>query len=143
MSRRVPRIVAWGDVGFCIAFAAWAAWLRHTQWNLRCWIGAAVALTGLALWITARRQLGASFSLAAKARTLVSTGLYSKFRHPVYYFGFVAWLGVLLIVGRLVPLLFFLALYTALEAPRMVNENRVLEDAFGEEYRLYKARTWF
>ena len=41
-------------------------------------VGAVIAGVGAALLVTARLQLGASFSVQAKANKLVTTGLYSK-----------------------------------------------------------------
>ncbi|MGA8111583.1 MAG: isoprenylcysteine carboxylmethyltransferase family protein [Acidobacteriaceae bacterium] len=143
MPRGIRRILSWVDVAFCVAFGAIVAWSFRARWNPRCWIGAAIALSGLALWISARCQLGSSFSLAAKAKALVTTGLYAKLRHPVYYFGFVAWLGIFLIWGRWIPILCFAVLYAAFELPRMLNEDRVLAHSFGDVYREYRARTWF
>ncbi len=143
MNERIRGILALGDVWFCVALGVWVAWQCRTHWNLRCWIGAVVAVAGLALWITARRQLGASFSLAAKAKALVNTGLYSKFRHPVYYFGFVAYCGIALIWGHWIALVCFVVLYAILELPRMVKEERVLTETFGDAYREYRAQTWF
>ena len=101
----------------------------------------AIAATGFALWLTARLQLGRSFSLGAKARTLVTTGLYAKFRHPIYLFGFVAYAGVMLTWGKSIPALCFLLIYSV-EVVRLRKEERVLEQAFGDEYRRYRASTW-
>jgi protein-S-isoprenylcysteine O-methyltransferase Ste14 len=63
-----------------------------------------MAAVGFALWLTARIQLGKSFSVRARARALVTTGLYSKFRHPIYLFGGVAYAGLLIAWGKLIPL---------------------------------------
>jgi protein-S-isoprenylcysteine O-methyltransferase Ste14 len=50
-------------------------------------IGAAIFLCALPLFVLARLQLGASFSVTAQARKLVTTGLYSRIRNPIYVFG--------------------------------------------------------
>jgi protein-S-isoprenylcysteine O-methyltransferase Ste14 len=90
----------------------------------------------------ARVQLGKSFAVRAQAKTLVTAGLYSKFRHPIYLFGEIAYLGLFISWGKLVPLLCFLLIYPV-EILRARKEERVLEQALGEEYRRYKASTWF
>lgn len=72
----------------------------------------------------------------------MTTGLDSKFRHPIYLFGFIAYAGVLLIWDNWIALLVFLLLYTV-EIARVRNEERTLEQAFGDEYRRYRASTWF
>ena len=136
---RVKRVLAWGDVIFFDFFAAFVAFRAH--WNLRAGIGLALAVAGFALWMTARLQLGSSFSVGAQARHLVTTGLYSKFRHPIYLFGFFAYLGVFIMMGKWILLVSFLLIYS-IEVVRLRKEERVLEQAFGEQYRRYKARTW-
>jgi protein-S-isoprenylcysteine O-methyltransferase Ste14 len=114
----------------------------RAHWNLRAWIGAAIAVAGLVLWMTARRQLGSSFSLRPQARKLITTGLYEKFRHPIYFFGLIAYSGVLLAWGSWIAALCFLLIYFV-EVVRLRKEERLLAMTFGEEYQRYRARTWF
>ena len=80
--------------------------------------GAVVAGVSLALLVTARLQLGAAFSVKAKASTLVTTGLYAKIRNPIYVFGALTLVGMavvlenpvlLLLVGVLIPVQAFRA----------------------------------
>ncbi len=111
-------------------------------WHSRRLIGISMAVVGFGLWMLARVQLGRSFAVRAQAKTLVTTGLYSKFRHPIYLFGGIAYLGLFISWGKLIPLLCFLSIYLV-EILRARKEERVLEQAFGEEYRRYKASTWF
>jgi hypothetical protein len=47
-------------------------------------------------WFLARKELGDAFSARPDARKLVTSGIYSKIRHPVYVFGTPAWVGALL-----------------------------------------------
>jgi protein-S-isoprenylcysteine O-methyltransferase Ste14 len=86
--------------------------------------------------------LGKSFSVRAEARALITTGLYSKIRHPVYFFGTIAYLGFIFAWGKPVWALAFLAI-NGIQLLRIRKEEAVLEQAYGEEYRRYKASTWF
>jgi protein-S-isoprenylcysteine O-methyltransferase Ste14 len=104
--------------------------------------GAAVAGTGLLMLIVARLQLGASFSIDAKAKELVTTGLYSKIRNPIYVAGELFLLGVAMVTGKWLLLLLVLAL-VPVQVVRARKEEQVLTQAFGEEYARYKAGTWF
>lgn len=104
--------------------------------------GAAVAAVGWVLLVVARVQLGASFSVRAKARKLVTTGIYAKVRNPIYVFS-AMFLAGLVVVSGLWILLLPLALVVPLQMRRARNEERVLAEAFGEEYERYKAGTWF
>ena len=105
-------------------------------------VGLALMIVGLAGWITARLQLGKSFSIQAKAIALVTHGIYSKIRNPVYVFGTIFIAGVILAVGRPVFLLILLVIIP-MQIIRARKEARVLETKFGDAYRAYRSRTWF
>jgi protein-S-isoprenylcysteine O-methyltransferase Ste14 len=99
-------------------------------------------LTGFVLWTIARFQLGASFAVTAQARQLVTRGIYSKIRNPIYIFG--SWLiaGAFLVIGRPLWLLIFVIIIP-MQIWRARKEAAVLEAKFGDEYRAYRASTWF
>ena len=134
------KILYWTDVCIFLAFAVLVVF--QEPWSTRYLVGLGMAIAGFALSILARVQLGRSFSIRAQARMLVTTGLYSKFRHPIYLFRGIAFLGLFIAWGKLIPLLCFLLIYPA-QILRARKEEKVLEQAFGEEYRRYKASTWF
>ena len=104
--------------------------------------GLALLIGGFILWTVARFQLGAAFAVKAEARQLVTRGLYSKIRSPIYVFGSCVMAGGILLFGKPVWLLIFL-LVIPLQIWRTGKESAVLEAAFGEEYRKYRAGTWF
>jgi protein-S-isoprenylcysteine O-methyltransferase Ste14 len=104
--------------------------------------GLAIALPALALFIAARIQLGSAFSVQAKATTLVTTGLYSRIRNPIYVFGALAVTGFILLVNQPWWLLLFVVLIP-IQIVRSRREARVLEEKFGEAYREYRKKTWF
>jgi protein-S-isoprenylcysteine O-methyltransferase Ste14 len=104
--------------------------------------GAAIGLPSLALLVLARVQLGGSFSVRPKAQKLVTHGLYSRFRNPIYVFGELAIVGIFLFINQPVYL-GILVVLVPLQIYRSRQEGKVLEANFGEEYRQYKARTWF
>ena len=105
-------------------------------------LGMGLMLAGFLLWTIARFQLGASFAVKAEARQLVTRGLYSKIRNPIYVFGSWVVAGGILAFGKPTWLLIFVVLIP-LQLWRAGKESAVLEAAFGEEYRTYKAGTWF
>ena len=128
-----------------LGFGAYVSYYLQSRglWNIRSVIGMGMAVVGIALWLLARIQLGKSFAVRAEAKALVTTGLYSKFRNPVYYFGGMIYLGYLIALGNWILLLVYLIFYSTFQLLRIKKEERVLEEAFGEEYRRYKASTWF
>ncbi|HEV2426283.1 MAG TPA: isoprenylcysteine carboxylmethyltransferase family protein [Terriglobia bacterium] len=131
----------WFDLPLILAFAvavvkyAWA-------WDVHHVVGMALTAIGTALWFTARLQLGTSFAVLPKAKALVTSGIYSKFRNPVYLFGGVAYGGLFIAWGQPAPLVVFLVMYPIYQYFRARKEAQVLEQAFGDEYRRYKANTW-
>jgi len=134
------RIVKVLDAGIYLAFAVYL--LTRWNWSYRYLIGMGIAALCFALWMVARHQLGASFSVTAQARQLVTTGIYSKIRHPIYFFVGVGYLGLFLALGYWIPAIWFAVVYST-QFLRIFKEESVLEEAFGEEYRHYKAQTWF
>ena len=105
-------------------------------------LGLCLLAIGFILWTTARFQLGKSLAVTAQAKKLVTTGLYSKIRNPIYVFGSCVIAGLILTVGRPIYLLIFIAIIP-LQVWRNRKESSVLESAFGDEYRNYRASTWF
>ncbi len=105
-------------------------------------LGIVIALASFTLWLIARVQLGNAFSLAPKTKFVVKNGLYSKLRHPVYYFSISALIGISLFAASAWMLLPLLVL-CALEALRIKKEEKLLTETFGAEYLDYKKLTWF
>ena len=62
--------------------------------------GVVIALPSLALLVLARIQLGGSFSVRPKAQALVTHGLYSRIRNPIYLFGALAIAGIFLYMNQ-------------------------------------------
>jgi protein-S-isoprenylcysteine O-methyltransferase Ste14 len=133
-------LLKWIDFWIVIVFGIFV-WTRHDG-SARFYAGMAIGAGGLALWALARIQLGKSFSVTAQARSLVTTGLYSRIRNPIYFFAGVAYLGFFIAWGKWIVIPGFLAGYS-LQLLRANKEAKVLEAAFGDEYRKYCAQTWF
>lgn len=124
---------------FAVIFFRHAA---NYQWTGLRITGIAIAAPALLLLMLARVQLGRAFSIQAKASTLVTSGLYSRIRNPIYVFSALFIAGVILWSGKLWLLLFF-AVLIPLQIYRSRKESQVLEAKFGDEYRAYKRKTWF
>lgn len=118
-------------------------WQRApVSWTALRIAGLCLMIAGFILWTIARFQLGAAFAVQAVARQLVTRGLYSKLRNPIYVFGSWVFAGAILVFGKPGWLLIFVLLIP-LQIWRAKKESAVLEAAFGEEYRKYRASTWF
>ena len=131
----------------CLQFAAAIALLLVLlclpgPWDTARWVGLILVVLGLTLVFTARFQLGKSFSVTPQARALVSHGLYTKVRNPIYVFGTLVIVGLILLFHR--PVLWIvLAVVIPVQILRARKEARVLEEKFGEAYREYRRTTWF
>jgi protein-S-isoprenylcysteine O-methyltransferase Ste14 len=104
--------------------------------------GVVIGLPSAVLLVLARIELGGSFSVRPKAQTLVTHGLYSRIRNPIYLFGGLAVAGVFLYINQPLYLWLFVVLIP-LQIYRARREGKVLEARFGDEYRQYKSCTWF
>ena len=121
---------------------AWFLIAWKTPWDAQRSVGTILVVVGVFFIAVARYQLGKSFSIKPEAHALVTTGLYSKIRNPIYVFGSVMITGVALIVQK-PGLWIFLFVVVIVQTARARREARVLEAAFGEAYREYRRKTWF
>lgn len=127
-------------VGVALGLLIWKN--APAEWSITQIVGLCLMVAGFILWTVARFQLGKSLTVTAQARQLVARGLYAKIRNPIYVFGSIVILGLILALGRPVGLLVFVVLIP-LQIWRGRKESQVLEAKFGEEYRAYRAGTWF
>ena len=81
--------------------------------------------------------------MQAKAHVLVTSGIYSRIRHPIYVFSSLMIAGIALYLDRIWLLLVVLLILLPMQIYRARREEKVLMDAFGEEYARYKSRSWF
>lgn len=125
-----------------VGLLLWLLLTWKTPWNAQRYIGSVLIVVGVSGIVLARFQLGRSFSIKAEAHALVTTGIYSKIRNPIYVFGLVMLIGLMLVLQK--PALWIVPVVVAIgQTIRARKEARVLEDAFGEEYREYRRKTWF
>lgn len=110
-----------------------------TAWRIA---GLAVLVPAFVLFVMARLTLGRSFSVQAKATALVTTGVYARIRNPIYFFGALMLVGILIWAHRPWWLLMLVVL-VPMQVWRARKEERVLEEKFGDEYREYRRKTWF
>src|SRR5262249_15355108 len=69
---------------------------RPGEWNVERWVGLALAVPATVLLFIARYQIGRSFSVTPQARELVTHGIYSKIRNPIYVFSGILVAGIAL-----------------------------------------------
>ncbi len=104
--------------------------------------GLLLIVPSLVLFAMARIQLGSAFQASAAANQLVTSGIYKKIRHPVYLFGLLFMLGLIILFQKYVLVIIWIVL-VFMQQRRVKAEEQVLEYTFGEQYRNYKKGTWF
>jgi protein-S-isoprenylcysteine O-methyltransferase Ste14 len=126
----------------CLLWISWFAMCPRDPFivfpSMAHWLGLGIFVVGMGL------ALGAFYQLRGVENIdhLVTKGLFSKLRHPMYL-GFIFWIigwaiyhgaGLSLMVG-------FVGIGNVLYW-RSLEENH-LENSYGEEYIEYRKRTWF
>jgi protein-S-isoprenylcysteine O-methyltransferase Ste14 len=111
---------------------------------LQGWLGAAAALAALAMFYLSHRELGRNWSISLDLREthkLVTDGVYARVRHPMYTAFWLWALAQALLLPNWVAGLSGLVGFGTLYAFRVGREEKLMLDAFGNEYRAYMART--
>jgi len=115
-----------------------ATWLPRTVLMKSCGVGLVVA--GSALFVLARRTLGANYSghvSVKQEQELVQSGPYHFIRHPAYAGYLLMALGISLGYSSLVGLISVLVLLLPCLVYRMNVEEKLLIEHFGDAYRRY------
>ena len=96
--------------------------------------GLIVGFTGLFIWFWGFLSLRNSFSVFARAETLVKSGVYKYLRHPIYMGMTMAFIGLSIAKGSLLALVFTLMVTTPMNLIRAKKEEKLLSHKFGEKY---------
>ncbi len=148
--KRAGKVDSENKTLFVMIFATmcilWVSWFnmcpvdpsRRTLPAAAEWMGLGAVILGVGLAVGALLQLRGVENI----KHLVTTGLFTRVRHPMYT-GFVLWiLGWAVYHGAIVSLLFgCLAIGNILYWQRLEEEK--LESAYGDAYRTYRLHTWF
>lgn len=140
---RVVGFGAWLCVLVYVVNPAWIAIAEMPLPEWTRWLGLALSAAAVPLLIWMFRSLGDNITdtvvTRAKAQ-LVTRGPYRYIRHPLYSFGALFFVGVVLMSANALILVLG-ASALALLALRTPNEEARLIDKFGDEYRSYIQRT--
>jgi protein-S-isoprenylcysteine O-methyltransferase Ste14/ribosomal protein L37AE/L43A len=131
------------SIGFLIfgtLLAIAASW--YQPWTALRLLGLCLLIPSEILLVVARLHLGASFSVRAEARSLVTHGLYSRIQNPIYFLGTLTLAGLILFLDQPWYLLVFLVV-VPVQVIRIGRERKVLLGKFGDSYLKYRKQTWF
>ena len=129
---------------FGVMFFLWFGWFGMVfndpyEMNLTGWlryIGLAIFIIGISFFIITHMKI-----TGVESKGLVTGGIYSKLRHPMYY-GFILWiLGLPIFLNSL-----FSLASSVIWIPQLLywgkSEEKELEEKH-EGYEEYKKKTWF
>ena len=107
-------------------------------------LGVVVAVVALAMFYLTHKALGRNWSVSLEVRQshkLVTRGVYRHVRHPMYTAFWLWAIAQALLLPNWVAGLSGLIGFGILYFFRIGQEERLMIDTFGEEYRAYMART--
>jgi len=104
--------------------------------------GILIAVSAFSLACLARVQLGEAFAFTPQAKGLVTAGLYSRIKHPMYIAVDIAVCGIALATQTWWALL-PLAILVPAQIRNCRKERQLLLAMFGDAYRDYEQKTWF
>jgi protein-S-isoprenylcysteine O-methyltransferase Ste14 len=93
------------------------------------------------MWFIGRYNLGNTYSLLPKAEKIISRGLYSKIKHPLYLSQLLVLGGAILYIDDSRLWWLFIAI-SILQFYRSKKEEKVLLEKFGDDYKNYMESTW-
>jgi len=108
------------------------------------WLGIVLNIFGLVFLIWIHRVLGQHWSMMLKLgeeHKLVTTGPYSRIRHPMYTFFYILVISNALISLNAMVGICGIILWSCLYVMRIEDEEKMLIEGFGDEYREYIERT--
>ena len=140
----VPVAIALIYAIFVYLFSSDLPWMYLGLPDRVRWVGfaASLAVCGFLIWVFKTiGTAGAKYLITFDDMKLVTNGPYSRVRHPMYA-GFLLW-GITWLLftdnwavgGALVGVVVFVVVF------RLPDEEKVLTEHFGDEYRRYMART--
>lgn len=130
-------------VAMCLMLSSWPVMCPRDPWRIAVpefarWISLGLLVVALGLAMGGLLQLRGLENIDH----LVTTGLFSRLRHPMYV-GFILWiLGWVVRYGAVVSLAAGVLCIGNILYWRQLEE-RALESQYGEDYRSYRRATWF
>lgn len=130
-----------GGAGLILYLLAppWWTWTRLPLGEWVQWLGIVVAIPSLFLLIWVHRHLDKQWSIAlelAEDHKLITSGPYKRIRHPMYLGIFIYTAGMILVSSDILVLLFF-GFTIWVNYRRIPEEEQMMIEEFGDEYRSY------
>jgi protein-S-isoprenylcysteine O-methyltransferase Ste14 len=148
MAERLRLAVSTAGLGIIPFVYVATGWPRSASYRpepILLVLGILAAAGATVLFRLTHKALGKMWSVSLQLKEghrLITTGIYRTLRHPMYSaFWLMALAQALLLPNWVAGLSGFIG-FGLLFALRIGPEERMMEEAFGEEYRAYRSRTW-
>jgi len=105
-------------------------------------IGIIIITIGFAIWILAKIEIE-KVKVEIVPDKLITTGIYSKIRHPLYLGVKIMAIGIALLFQSFTGLIFILLLLFPYHFYRIKREDVALAKKFGSKYLDYRKKTLF
>ncbi|MFA6428699.1 MAG: isoprenylcysteine carboxylmethyltransferase family protein [Candidatus Buchananbacteria bacterium] len=136
---QLEHLVPFGLTAISIYF-----WCNYFQQSKFYFFGLFINFVGLIIWWSAKLTLAENWSAGygkPQVKKLVTSGIYSKISHPLYWGINLCLIGLVLIYPKVwfatIDLLIVVYFFV-----RMKIEDKYLTKAVGKEYQDYKRKTW-
>lgn len=127
-----------------LTLTPWLNWANYVLPRQAVWLGAPLLACALWLFWRSHADLGDSWSVTLELNQnhqLITEGVYRVVRHPMYVSFFLLALGQGLLLDNWVAGWTALMAVSMMYVARVPREERMMLEAFGEEYRAYMQRT--
>lgn len=122
----------------------WSALIPILEEDWLAWTGVAIALAALALVLAAQSNMGSSWRIGvdpAETTDLVTGGLFSLTRNPIFLGMLLFWLGMALLVPDVLSIAALVVAFIAVEIQVRLVEEPYLSRVHGPAYLKYASRT--
>ena len=133
-----------GILPFAYVATAMPRFAAYTFHPIQAWLGLFVAIAALVMFHLTHRALGRNWSISLDVREdhrLITDGIYRRVRHPMYSAFWLWAIAQALLLPNWIAGFSGLVGFGILFFGRIAREERMMLEAFGDDYRAYMART--
>ena len=105
-------------------------------------ITALIIIFGVIIWFLAKKEIG-RISLFITNEKIVTSGIYSKIRHPLYLGVKIIFFGLALMFKSITGAVLVIIILIPFHVSRSRLEEKTLIKKYGKTYINYKKKTWF
>lgn len=125
-------------------FPGWIAWSKILLNDYIRSFGFILSMFSIVFFLNLKTLLAKNFSPTItinQNHEMIRHGLYSRIRHPIYTTYFIFYIGIFFLSSNLFIGLSWFIIYLIFIINRVVYEERMLIDKFGNEYIEYQKKT--